>query len=90
MKVTYDKKLTGLLLIDPYNDFISDGGKVWDRLKAVAEGNGCVPHMLQMLNAARKAELRVFYALHHRYRPGLRDLEVHRADPDESVAREGL
>jgi ureidoacrylate peracid hydrolase len=23
-----------------------------------------------VLNAARKAELRVFYALHHRYRPG--------------------
>ena len=30
MKVTYDKQLTGLLVIDPYNDFISDGGKVWD------------------------------------------------------------
>jgi hypothetical protein len=26
--------------------------------------------MLQILNAARKAGLRVFYALHHRYRPG--------------------
>jgi ureidoacrylate peracid hydrolase len=26
--------------------------------------------MLQVLNAARKAELHVFYALHHRYRPG--------------------
>ena len=26
--------------------------------------------MLQVLNAARKAQLRVFYALHHRYRPG--------------------
>jgi nicotinamidase-related amidase len=26
--------------------------------------------MLQVLNAARKARLRVFYALHHRYRPG--------------------
>ena len=26
--------------------------------------------MLQVLNAARRAELRVFYALHHRYRPG--------------------
>jgi ureidoacrylate peracid hydrolase len=25
---------------------------------------------LEVLNAARKAELRVFYALHHRYRPG--------------------
>jgi hypothetical protein len=33
--VTYDKQLTALLVIDPYNDFISDGGKVWDRLKAL-------------------------------------------------------
>jgi ureidoacrylate peracid hydrolase len=69
-KVTYDKQLTAILMIDPYNDFISDGGKVWHRIKAVAEANGCVPHMLQVLNAGRKAGLRVFYALHHRYRPG--------------------
>ena len=69
-QVTYDKQLTALLVIDPYNDFISDGGKVWNRLKAVAEANSCVPHMAQVLNAARKAGLRVFYALHHRYRPG--------------------
>jgi len=64
------KQDTALLVIDPYNDFISEGGKVWDRLKAVAEANHCVPHMLQVLDAARKAELRVFYALHRRYRPG--------------------
>ena len=68
--VPYDKEITALLVIDPYNDFISEGGKVWDRLSAVAEANNCVPHMLQVLNAARKAGLRVFYALHHRYRPG--------------------
>jgi ureidoacrylate peracid hydrolase len=35
--VTYDKEITALLVIDPYNDFISDGGKVWDRLKTAAE-----------------------------------------------------
>ena len=68
--VTYERDLTALLVIDPYNDFISEGGKIWDRIKDVAEANECVPHMLQVLNAARKAELRVFYALHHRYRPG--------------------
>ncbi len=38
-KVTYDKALTALLVIDPYSDFISEGGKVWDRLKGVAEAN---------------------------------------------------
>ena len=68
--MAYEKQLTALLVIDPYNDFISEGGKVWDRLKAVAEANGCVPNMLQVLNAARKAGLRVFYAPHRRYRPG--------------------
>jgi len=66
----FDKEITALLVIDPYNDFISEGGKLWDRLRGVAEANGCVPNMLQLLNAARSAELRVFYALHHRYRPG--------------------
>ena len=73
-KVTYEKEITALLVIDPYNDFISEGGKIWDRLKAVAEANNCVPNMLEVLNAARKVRLRVFYALHHRYRPG--DYEI--------------
>ncbi|HMK44034.1 MAG TPA: isochorismatase family cysteine hydrolase, partial [Dissulfurispiraceae bacterium] len=66
----FDKEITALLVIDPYNDFISEGGKIWDRLKGVAEANNCVPHMMQVLDAARKAGLPVFHALHHRYRPG--------------------
>lgn len=66
----YDREITALLVIDPYNDFISEGGKLWGRIRAVAEANGCVPHMLQVLNAAREAKIRVFYAMHHRYRPG--------------------
>ena len=69
-KVTFEKEATALLVVDPYNDFISEGGKIWDRIRAVAEANDCVPHMLQVLNASRQAKLRVFYALHRRYRPG--------------------
>jgi nicotinamidase-related amidase len=69
-QMSYDKQVTALLVIDPFNDFISEGGKVWDRLKAVAEANGCVPNMLEVLNAARKSGLRVFYVPHRRYRPG--------------------
>ena len=53
--VTYDKEITALLVIDPYNDFISEGGKVWDRLKGVAEANKCVPHMRRFWMRARKA-----------------------------------
>jgi nicotinamidase-related amidase len=69
-RLTYDRNSTGLLVIDPYNDFISEGGKIWPRISAVAEANHCVEHMLDVLHAARNAGLRVFYALHHRYRSG--------------------
>jgi ureidoacrylate peracid hydrolase len=27
--LTYDKGITALLVVDPYNDFISEGGKIW-------------------------------------------------------------
>jgi ureidoacrylate peracid hydrolase len=70
MSLTFNKDITGLLVVDPYNDFISEGGKIWDRIKAVAEANHCVPNMLRVLKATRQAKLRVFYAMHHRYRPG--------------------
>jgi nicotinamidase-related amidase len=65
-----NKEITALLVIDPYNDFISEGGKVWERVKTVGEANQCVPHMIQVLTAARKAGLRIFYVPHRRYRPG--------------------
>jgi ureidoacrylate peracid hydrolase len=68
--VEYRGRSTGLVVIDPYNDFISEGGKVWDRLKEVAEANGCVRNMSQVLQAARNADIQVFYALHRQYRPG--------------------
>lgn len=66
----FDKEITALLIIDPYNDFISEGGKIWDRIKNVAEANNCVPNMADVMNVSRKTGLRIVYALHHRYRPG--------------------
>jgi nicotinamidase-related amidase len=68
--LAYESQHSALLVIDPYNDFISEGGKVWNRIRAVAEANFCVPHMLAVLNATRKARLPVFYSMHRRYRPG--------------------
>jgi nicotinamidase-related amidase len=35
--MAYDPQTTALLLVDPYNDFLSEGGKVWPRVKAIAE-----------------------------------------------------
>ena len=87
MQMPFDKSSTALLLIDPYNDFISEGGKVWPRLKTVAEATSCVPNMLQALNAARGAELRVVYSLHRRYRAGDYEAWQHIA-PVQKAARD--
>lgn len=67
---TYEPEITALLVIDPYNDFISEGGKVWDRIRGVAEANQCVPNMQRVLETARAVGLRVAFAMHHRYRAG--------------------
>ena len=69
-QLSYDPDVTALLVVDPYNDFISEGGKIWPRIKDVAEANNCVPHMKQILEAARENKLRVFFAMHHRYCEG--------------------
>jgi len=34
---TYDRAKTALLFIDPFNDFLSEGGKLWPRVKEVVE-----------------------------------------------------
>ena len=70
VNVTYNQQRTALLVIDPYNDVIAEGGKVGDRLQAVATANRCVPHRVQVLHAARQAWLRVFSALPRRHCPG--------------------
>jgi hypothetical protein len=44
------------------------------QISEAGSANKCVDHMLEVLTAARRAKLRVFYAMHRRYRPG--DLET--------------
>ena len=31
-QLTYEKEITGLVVIDPYDDFIFEAGKIWDRI----------------------------------------------------------
>ncbi|MEM8781526.1 MAG: cysteine hydrolase [Planctomycetota bacterium] len=61
---------TALVVIDPYNDFISPGGKRWESIRSVAERLGTVPNMLRLVESARAAGVWVYYSLHHRPKPG--------------------
>ncbi len=35
--MSYEPATTAILLVDLYNDFLSEGGKIWPRVKAIAE-----------------------------------------------------
>ncbi|NUP77246.1 MAG: cysteine hydrolase [Nonomuraea sp.] len=67
---SYEPGRTGVLLVDPYNDFLSEGGKTWPRLKEVAESVGLLDHLRAVVTAAREAGIRVFVVPHRRWEPG--------------------
>lgn len=66
----YLKNNTALILIDTYNDMLSEGGKIWPRLKDVAESVNLHENLRQLVSAVRKAGIKVFFSPHRRYRPG--------------------
>jgi nicotinamidase-related amidase len=67
----YPRARTGLLLVDPYNDFISEGGKLWDRVKDVATAVDLISHLRQVVSAARTAGIQIFFVPHRRWKPGM-------------------
>lgn len=66
--MSYVPGCTAVLLVDPYNDFLSEGGKLAARAKPIADAVGAVAHMKQIVAAARQAGVRIFYVPHHRAR----------------------
>ena len=74
-ELTYEPELTGLLIVDPYNDFLSEGGKLYELSRSTLEANDVVEHMRQVLAAARAVGMQVFIAPHHRWRES--DLHSH-------------
>jgi nicotinamidase-related amidase len=61
---------TALLLVDPYNDFISEGGKLWPMVKPVAEQVGLLGNLRALLTECRVAGVKVFFVPHRRWEPG--------------------
>lgn len=69
-QLTYESELTGLLIVDPYNDFLSEGGKLYELSRETLTKHNVVEHMRQVLAAARACGIQVFIAPHHRWREG--------------------
>lgn len=66
----YRAERTGLLLVDPYNDFLSDGGKLFPMLKDVADDVRLLENLRNTVAAARARDIQVFYVPHRRWQPG--------------------
>jgi nicotinamidase-related amidase len=69
-QTNYDPARTALLFVDPYNDFLSEGGKLWPRVKEVAEQVGLIDNLKAVIAAVRGKDIQVFIVPHHRWEPG--------------------
>ncbi|MFB8754443.1 cysteine hydrolase [Streptomyces nigra] len=70
MPQTYDPRHTAVLLVDPFNDFLSEGGKIWPRLKPVAEQVNLLDHLRSVVGAARDTGTHVIFVPHRRWEEG--------------------
>jgi nicotinamidase-related amidase len=73
MTHSYDPKITALLCIDFYNDFLSEGGKLWPMVKTMATELNLIGNLRSIVKTARDAGITVYHVPHHRWEPG--DLE---------------
>ncbi len=67
---TYVADRTALLIVDPYNDFMSEGGKLYAATKETAEAVGMYEHLRTLIPAIRTAQIQVIIVPHHRWREG--------------------
>ena len=66
---TYEPKITALLCVDFYNDFLSEGGKLWPWVKEIAEQVKLLDNLHTIVRTAREAGITVFHVPHHRMEP---------------------
>lgn len=57
----------GLVLIDPYNDFLSFGGRSWPLTRDTIRAHGAIANMRRLLETCRSSGADVFYAPHARH-----------------------
>ncbi|MEA5544559.1 hypothetical protein VB816_06175, partial [Limnoraphis robusta CCNP1324] len=65
----YPEGRTALLFIDPYNDFLAEGGKMWPLIAEVAQSVDLHTNLARVRAAVREAGIPIFILPHHRHRP---------------------
>ena len=60
-----DRSRTAVLIIDPQNDFLSEGGVAWPLVGDGVKNTKVVEHLVELRSAAKKAGVPVFYCPHY-------------------------
>ncbi|KAI0975993.1 Isochorismatase-like protein [Xylaria arbuscula] len=55
---------TAVLLVDPYNDFLHEQGKMYHSLAESIEDSDTITHLFEVVRAARLAGIPIFYCMH--------------------------
>jgi len=66
----YPAKQTALLVVDPYNDFLSEGGLVWPRVRGVAQEVNLLQNLRALYATVRAIGIRIFIVPHRQWQPG--------------------
>lgn len=61
----YTSKVTALIVVDPFNDFLSEKGKLWPYTKETVTGTNLVATLRHLISSARAKGIRIIYAPHH-------------------------
>ncbi|MGF6961802.1 isochorismatase family cysteine hydrolase [Paraburkholderia youngii] len=81
----YSAKSTALLLVDPYNDFLSEGGKVWPFIKDIAHEVRLLDNLRAIQKAVRDAGIQVVIVPHRRWQPGDYECWCHRSPSQQKI-----
>lgn len=66
---TYHPDKTAILLIDPYNDFLSEGGLLHDKIAPVANEVNAIENIKNLMKIARSKGIQIFIVPHKRWEP---------------------
>ncbi|KAF2673858.1 Isochorismatase hydrolase [Microthyrium microscopicum] len=92
--MTSDLSKTAILLIDPYNDFLHEEGKMYPRLEESIKDSNTIAHIFDLIAAARAHKIPIYYGLHQPSRAGNFDgwkhmMAVHSSQKENNVFEEG-
>lgn len=76
--VTFPRERTAVLVIDPVNDFLSEGGAAWDLTKATVKMHGVVKNLKRLIEGARQRRVPVLFGPMAFTEEDYREKELHR------------